>query len=44
MVRRTAQEFGVPYHDFTTFPSAIASHFDYLHQVGMDKIKIRLGD
>ncbi len=34
IVKQTAQEFGVPYHQHKTFFSALKSHFTLLHQFG----------
>lgn len=34
IVKETAQEFKVPYHEFPTFWGAIRSHFTFLNQLG----------
>jgi linoleoyl-CoA desaturase len=34
IVKATAQEFGIPYHEHETFFSAVASHFKLLYKLG----------
>lgn len=34
IVKQTAKEFGIPYHQHETFYGAIKSHFSLLHQLG----------
>lgn len=34
IVKTTAKEFGVPYHEHETFYGALKSHFSHLHQLG----------
>ena len=34
IVQRTTREFGLPYHQHTTFIGALRSHFSYLDQLG----------
>lgn len=34
IVKRTAEEFGIPYHEHETFAHALRSHFRLLHQFG----------
>lgn len=37
IVRETAEEFGLPYHQHPTFYHAVKSHFRLLYQLGMGK-------
>lgn len=37
IVKETAQEFGLPYHQHKTFYHAVRSHFRLLYQLGMGK-------
>ena len=34
IVKATAEEYGIPYHEHRTFFEALASHFSLLHQLG----------
>lgn len=34
IVKQTANEYGLPYHEHNTFPKAIASHFRFLNRMG----------
>lgn len=34
IVKRTAQEFGIPYHEYATLTQAVRSHWKMLHQLG----------
>jgi linoleoyl-CoA desaturase len=34
IVRSTAQEYGIPYHEYATFWGALKSHFSLLHALG----------
>ena len=38
IVRKTAEEYDVPYLEHKTFVGAIANHFSFLHQLGTGKI------
>jgi linoleoyl-CoA desaturase len=38
IVRQTAQEFGVPYHDNTNFFTALKSHYKVLKHYGADAL------
>ncbi|NQX91075.1 MAG: acyl-CoA desaturase [Flavobacteriales bacterium] len=37
IVKKTAQEFNVPYYEHKTFAGALVSHFKVLYQLGLDK-------
>lgn len=39
IVRGTAQEFNLPYHQHTTFLDALKSHFVYLNQLGKGELE-----
>lgn len=40
IVAKTAHEFGLPYHEFNTFGSAVASHFRHLRTLGRGGVLI----
>ena len=42
IVKKTAQEFNVPYHEHKTFYGAVRSHFSLLHQLGTGKYDQRM--
>jgi linoleoyl-CoA desaturase len=37
IVKRTALEYGIPYHEHKTFYKALKSHFTHLHRMGSGK-------
>ena len=42
IVRKTAEEFNVPYHYHSTFFGAVKSHFTLLHQLGTGKYDMKM--
>ncbi len=42
IVKKTAEEFGLPYYQHRTFLSALRSHFSLLHQLGTGKYDRKL--
>lgn len=43
IVKKTAMEFGIPYHQHPTFYQAVRSHFSVLHQLGTGTYEKKLG-
>lgn len=41
IVRQTAKEYGIPYHDHKTFTGALISHFKHLNRVGKSTIAMK---